>query len=291
VLANGLRAYFIVMLGHLSNNRLAVGVDHLIYGWVFFGVVILLMFFIGARWSEPAGDPVMRTGATADLASTGHPGPSWAVVAALVVVAGWPLAAERALDAGPVQSPVLVLPGLAGTADVGGEAPPRPSFEGPSAEASRAYATVAGPVTVHIAYYRRQAPGHKLVSSVNELVKSNDRHWRIAASGERDLAVGGGRLTVRSAELRWGTVGSETTEPRWQVRQVYWVAGRLSGRDGTAVVDRVLGQLAGCGDDGAAITFYLAGDDAVRTGQALDDFVAQHLDTLSSWLETVRARR
>ena len=53
VVANWMRAYMIVMLGHLSGNKLAVGVDHLIYGWVFFGVVIMIMFFIGAKWSEP----------------------------------------------------------------------------------------------------------------------------------------------------------------------------------------------------------------------------------------------
>lgn len=34
IVANWLRAYLIVMLGHLSSNRLAVGVDHLIYGWL-----------------------------------------------------------------------------------------------------------------------------------------------------------------------------------------------------------------------------------------------------------------
>ena len=37
VIANWMRAYMIVMIGHLSGNKLAVGVDHLIYGWVFFG--------------------------------------------------------------------------------------------------------------------------------------------------------------------------------------------------------------------------------------------------------------
>ena len=37
IVANWLRAYMIVMLGHLSNNRLATGVDHIIYGWMFFG--------------------------------------------------------------------------------------------------------------------------------------------------------------------------------------------------------------------------------------------------------------
>ncbi len=42
IIANGFRAYMIVMMGHLSDMKLAVGVDHLIYGWVFFGVVVLL---------------------------------------------------------------------------------------------------------------------------------------------------------------------------------------------------------------------------------------------------------
>jgi exosortase A len=52
IVANWVRAYLIVMTGHLSGNTLAVGADHLIYGWVFFGIVIGLMFMIGARWTE-----------------------------------------------------------------------------------------------------------------------------------------------------------------------------------------------------------------------------------------------
>src|SRR5215831_16982079 len=36
IVANWLRAYGIVMIGHLSNNQLAVGVDHIVYGWLFF---------------------------------------------------------------------------------------------------------------------------------------------------------------------------------------------------------------------------------------------------------------
>src|SRR6185312_11723661 len=52
IVANWIRAYLIVLLGHVSSNRLAVGVDHLIYGWIFFAFVILLMFWIGGHWRE-----------------------------------------------------------------------------------------------------------------------------------------------------------------------------------------------------------------------------------------------
>lgn len=53
VIANGLRAYMIVMIGHLSDMKLATGVDHLIYGAVFFGIVIFILFYIGSFWRDP----------------------------------------------------------------------------------------------------------------------------------------------------------------------------------------------------------------------------------------------
>ncbi len=52
IFANGIRAYLIVMTGHLSDMSLAVGVDHLIYGWIFFGFVMMLLFWIGSIWRE-----------------------------------------------------------------------------------------------------------------------------------------------------------------------------------------------------------------------------------------------
>ena len=52
IIANGVRAYLIVMTGHLSDMSLAVGIDHLIYGWVFFGLVMLLLFWAGSFWRE-----------------------------------------------------------------------------------------------------------------------------------------------------------------------------------------------------------------------------------------------
>lgn len=57
ILANGLRAYMIVMIGHLSGMKLATGVDHLIYGWVFFGIVMFILFWIGSFWQEEEAPP------------------------------------------------------------------------------------------------------------------------------------------------------------------------------------------------------------------------------------------
>ena len=52
ILANWVRAYMIVMIGHTSDMALATGVDHLIYGWLFFGLVMFIMFWIGSYWRE-----------------------------------------------------------------------------------------------------------------------------------------------------------------------------------------------------------------------------------------------
>lgn len=57
ILANGLRAYMIVMIGHLSEMEYATGVDHLIYGWFFFGIVMFILFWVGAIWQEDQAPP------------------------------------------------------------------------------------------------------------------------------------------------------------------------------------------------------------------------------------------
>ena len=55
LVANWVRATCIVLIGHLSDMRLAAGIDHFIYGWLFFGLVMLVIFLIGSRFSD--GDP------------------------------------------------------------------------------------------------------------------------------------------------------------------------------------------------------------------------------------------
>ena len=54
--ANGVRAYGIVMIAHLSNYKYAMGVDHFIYGWLFFGVVIFALFALGNLFSDVDDD-------------------------------------------------------------------------------------------------------------------------------------------------------------------------------------------------------------------------------------------
>ncbi|HAY10738.1 MAG TPA: exosortase A, partial [Thauera sp.] len=113
VFANWLRAYGIVMLGHLTDNKLAAGADHLIYGWVFFGIIIMILFWVGSRWQEPEESAPAAPVSTPTTAGTARAGRAGWLVAAVVVVSMWnPVLAfiDRQGQHGPVAFAAFSLP-------------------------------------------------------------------------------------------------------------------------------------------------------------------------------------
>ncbi|RKK01812.1 exosortase, partial [Pseudoroseomonas wenyumeiae] len=52
VVANGMRALGIVLLGHYLGSAEAAATDHLVYGWIFFSAVILLLVVAGLPFRE-----------------------------------------------------------------------------------------------------------------------------------------------------------------------------------------------------------------------------------------------
>lgn len=52
VLANGLRAFVLIWIAEKSNMAYGFGDDHYIYGWLVFALVLLLMFYLGGKFSD-----------------------------------------------------------------------------------------------------------------------------------------------------------------------------------------------------------------------------------------------
>jgi exosortase A len=52
IIANWIRAYTVVLVGHYSHMRYGTGDDHVWYGWVFFGIVMFGVFSIGQRFGS-----------------------------------------------------------------------------------------------------------------------------------------------------------------------------------------------------------------------------------------------
>ncbi len=294
IVANWVRAYLIVLLGHLSGNKLAVGADHLIYGWLFFGLVIGAMFAIGAWWSEPDATIDARP---ADTMAVPQFRPRrieafWATaVAAAILVIAPQLALHAIGDVAPGAAPQLAaLNGLAGPWQSSNRAVAawKPAFQNPSAELTSTYTANGRDVGVYIGYYRQQDYQRKLVSSENELVKSKDPLWAsIGGLGSDTLEIGGEALTVRSALLR-GTATPGTPEQRLGVWQLYWVGGKLTSSDHWAKAYAATDRLLGHGDDAAVIVLYTGEEQPGGARAVLESFARANLGAIVEQLRKTR---
>ena len=273
LLANWLRAYMIVMLGHFSGNTLATGVDHLVYGWVFFGVVITLMFMIGARWAdrEPAAPAATHS---PQLSSVGDVGVSWALSAVLaLVVLGVPHALNWQLQ-GRVHQGVVQLQPLAAQVGWQSTAPPAawvPAFEAANAMSHTGWMSPSGQrVGMHVAYYRAQHYGRKLVSSSNMLVRSKDEAWAQVSGGTAHTQLEREPLTVQRAELRAQGSVLHADLQRLVAWQFFWVDGRVTASPVRAKLWGAWQKLKGQGDDGAIVVIYTPVRQDEAPGAALD---------------------
>lgn len=289
VVANWLRAYMIVMIGHLSSNELAAGVDHLIYGWIFFGVVIGLMFLVGARWADP--EPAAPAAPAAALASPSGSRVWFMATAVLALLLGVRGLQTVLLGVGDAPVPPIAL----APAGAGGEwvrvddsGPPwTPGYPQANTTAQGAYAQDGERVVVWLGYFRQQGTERKLVSSVNGLVAFGDRSWsptaRSVRAEEQDLPP------FRTAELRQGHTLDGARSSRMRVWQVYWIGGRWVISDVRAKLYQAFDQLLGRGDDGAVLMIATpAGDDADAT---LEKFSRAHMAGIAAALTRARDTR
>ena len=294
ILANWARAYLIVMLGHLSDNALASGVDHLIYGWVFFGIVIFLSFAIGSRWSD-AGDPGSRDAARKIPEVPVTPGNGFWKTAGVValVLASAPLG-ERVLLQGTIAAPPA-FPDMSRLEDgwqaTGQRLAPEwtPAYAKPSAELNLMYSARGRTVGLYVGYYRQQNHERKLVSSENVLARSHDPVWAEIASGTVEMRIAGRTVPVRSAQLRAG--GADSERQRLIVREFFWIDGHLTASGVKAKLLTALAVLKGRGDDSAVVILYAPKEQPGGGDAALTAFAATNSARLIEMLDAARARR
>ena len=296
VFANWARAYGIVMIGHLSGNRLAVGVDHLIYGWIFFGVVIMLMFAIGTRWREDDAPSATLS----ETPSQSRQNPRWGrgagVVAGLALVAAvWPLAAYSLIQRGEqALQPHLALAGsdaMGGWVASGESASFAPAYDSPPAVAAGDYAKDGRRVGLFMAYYRNQSYGEKLITSTNALVKSSDRQWVVAAHGSTAVVLPDASVVARSYELAGNSAANHGTPKRLKAWQWYWISGHLTASDVLAKVYSTLARLVGEGDDSAVVILYADEDQPGGAEEAMRQFVADAGKAIESSLVDAKRQR
>lgn len=267
LLANGVRAYGIVMISHLSNYKYAQGVDHFIYGWVFFGLVIFVLFWIGNLFSDidrcPASAaqvtsaPALRLGGLVAMASL-----AIAVVLAPrsalhLIDSSRPLAADVHLPSVPGwQGPELVASAL------------HPDFGGADQILCARYGTADGrSVSVDIAYFRRQGSGVELINHDNRVFDKS--RLRQIDYGHRELPAGGVVGDVDVLRLRSESGGTETLYWYW-----YDSHGHRSANRASIKLAEGLARLRGRNDGGAFIAVGTPLLEGSQAQEVLADFVA-----------------
>lgn len=266
VIANWLRAYMIVMLGYLSDNRIATGVDHLLYGWLFFGIVIILMFWIGGRWREDLDPVEVHRSLSMSAPNVSRPGFARVVPLALAIIAA-PVAllyVERSELLHPsIASPIPPLTVSESWREI--SAPPaefKPSFMGYREDRLRHYTDGTHVVSVYLATYANQKPGHELVQSQNALLLPNDAHWNRMHEGQGPDSGAGRWLATRMS-------GESVKALVWSG---YWINGRLVTNDYVAKGLLVLERLQGHPDTSAYGAVWASADDDTKASAALQAF-------------------
>jgi exosortase A len=284
IVANWLRAYMIVMIGHLSGMKYAVGVDHLIYGWLFFGLVMLILFWIGSFWREDFALPSEAPVSTVPLARSQ---PSLAAIlaatiASAAVVAVWPAMALR-LDNADGSPPALQAPPQAGGwRPVDGRLTDwTPRFVNSRAQINQAYAKDASQAGLYIGYYRNQRRGAQLITSQNALVLSNNVDWRNTGETRR-LDFGIDNVSPVEAQLRGRASGLLVW--RW-----YWVDGQYTVSPFWGKLLQAKSKLLAHTDAAAVVIVYTALDaDRDAAAARLKDFVGAMLPEINDSLRNAR---
>ncbi len=279
IIANGLRGYMIVMIAYVSDNALATGVDHLIYGWVFFGFVMLLLFWLGSFWRESEPDEPKAMALSGDIRT--HPRrPMVAAVAAAILVMGlWPARAyvlspdaNRPVAALDLDVPRAITPWHATDEPISDW---KPMYQGMDAEVHQVYTRDSESVGVFLEYYGgAQQQGAELVNTRNMLIVQKHPLWsqvwrektRIRLDGRPQEIIQSKMHSVKRKLLIW----------HW-----YWIADTHTENDYIAKLLQAKSWLLGNPPDGAAIIVYTPYDGRLEPArERLQAFVDQMLGSI-----------
>tara|TARA_R110002072_G_scaffold302924_1_gene489833 strand:- start:2759 stop:4276 length:1518 start_codon:yes stop_codon:yes gene_type:complete len=92
ILANALRVFSIVLIGHFVDMKYASGADHLIYGWVFFGIVLFLLVLMGEAFRDKPESELVITKPAYDVSDSNRALPQKAIIvcgALLIALLVW----------------------------------------------------------------------------------------------------------------------------------------------------------------------------------------------------------
>lgn len=264
VLANGVRAFATILVAHLTTVDAAVGFDHVVYGWVFFAIIMVVVMaaawpFFDRKPGDPWFDPRALQAAVAVRSQAG--GIAGGALALIVAAPLWLAATAATADPLPA---TLDLPTVTGWTriDAPQSYPWKPRFDGADHFVMDSYRNAAGQqVDLTIATYNRQDEGRKLVGFGQGAVDPDSEWvWSSPASapsngrGEQITAPG---PTVRHVVSFYIVGRGQPTGSKPAVK-IETMKARLLGTDQRAVAILVSAQEGEGHPSDAAIAAFLS---------------------------------
>ncbi len=263
VVANGFRAFATIYAAYLTSVERATGMDHIVYGWVFFGLVMAATLALGWRWFDRAPDaPVFDPAA---LQGVPRHRVDALVAAALVLATAAAFPAWGAAIAGRAQAlpERIALPDVPGwhRVPIDTRAAWAPAYPGADHFLFGRYADDAGnAVDLAIAVYGSQHEGKELVAFGVGAIREDDIWLRV--EDLPDLAGGAVmRVTAPGPVERqiatWYRVGDVVTHDAPLVK-LETLKAKLLGGPQRAVAVHVSAQVTPGRDARAAMAAFVA---------------------------------
>jgi EpsI family protein len=204
------------LVGHFSNMKWGVGDDHVVYGWVFFGITMFVLFWMGAKWRDAGIARHSLQDAAPEQVSPGRPlgGMASAVpatlgmrravlVASLAAIGLSYLVLSRLQDVTPYadfeprarQALGAIAPGPLAV---------QPKFSGARASVQGILDTEHG-TEIYMGYFARQVDGAEMIAFGNAVLPESDAGWRVVSRANRSVPIGATQLSITEWHLRHGS--------------------------------------------------------------------------------------
>jgi exosortase A len=261
IVANGIRAYGIVMIAHYGHYEFAAGLDHVVYGFIFLSVVTLSLLSLGALLRDghhqPLLDPANRPASVPapgpiETTSTGSAVQILCAVVAVALVFSAQLWTWAAKAPPPNRGVILHAPVVASPWVLDGEVPIwAPTFYGTDAELQQGYRLGQERVDLDVGYYAYQRQGAEAVSDLNtissgsegKVLRSQQMRVQIA-----DIALPVNELVILHGDRpflvwQWYRIGDESTNSRLAAKLLEMRA-LVTGGDRAAAIIVVSAELS-----------------------------------------------
>jgi len=235
--ANALRAYGIVVLAYLSGNAIATGIDHVIYGFVFFSLITGTLIVVAIRWSEPYSNP-----APPIASQTVKPPTSASLIASLVGIAVTVSCAVAVseflwsrMPATPHLAAFAAPAGWTSVTELDNEWAPEPVAL--RQRTIESFASGSNRVSTCFGWYPAGRGGVELINTGNLVGDSGS--WAVLGRSSQKVVIRGRSATIAEHEIMhgrdhrlvwmWYSTGTELTADPYRLRLLE-AQNRLLGR-------------------------------------------------------------